>query len=394
MKKRIGAVLMGVLLSTSLIGTNVFAAETEPPAESETVFEIVEGATGTYVKGSKKDHVIKVRISRTAEKIHKVTVDRDDNELDRDNWSAGDSEEVPPTTEVPSTTEPPTEVPGTTEPPTEVPGTTEPPTEVPGTTEPPTEVPGTTEPPTDGPGTTEPPTEVPATPGPPTEVPGTTEPPTEVPATPGPPTEVPGTTEPPTEVPATTGPTTDTPAPTTDAPAPTELIPPSADPSAAARKVKKSSVKSYNILTPINVQAAEIETKIVPVTIKGTYLETLSLGKHTVSAYILDAGVEKSVTATINVVAQETTSEAPATSEAPEATTEEDTEDVDDNDEEDTEDESSTTKKDNTTSTKKKTSKKSKSSKTGDNSQIMLYLAIALVSGCAIVYFARKKATK
>lgn len=160
-----------------------------------------------------------------------------------------------------------------------------------------------------------------------------------------------------------------------ESPKPSESLP---DPSAAARKVKKSSVKSYNILTPINVQAAETETKIVPVTIKGTYLETLSLGEHTVSAYILDAGVEKSVTATINVVAQETTSE------APEATTEE----------EDTEDESSTTKKDNTTSTKKKTSKKSKSSKTGDNSQIMLYLAIALVSGCAIVYFARKKATK
>lgn len=36
---------------------------TEPPAESETVFEIVEGATGTYVKGSKKDHLMKVRIS-------------------------------------------------------------------------------------------------------------------------------------------------------------------------------------------------------------------------------------------------------------------------------------------------------------------------------------------
>lgn len=66
----------------------------EPPAESETVFEIVEGATGTYVKGSKKDHLMKVRISITAEKIHKVTVDRDDNELDRDNWSDGDSEEV------------------------------------------------------------------------------------------------------------------------------------------------------------------------------------------------------------------------------------------------------------------------------------------------------------
>ena len=278
MKKRIGAVLMGVLLSTSLIGTNVFAEETEPPAESETVFEIVEGATGTYVKGSKKDHLMKVRISITAEKIHKVTVDRDDNELDRDNWSDGDSEEVPPTTEAPVTSEAPA---------------------------------------------------------------------------------------------------------------------PPLDTTAPVRKVKKSSVKSYNILTPINVQAAETETKIVPVTIKGTYLETLSLGEHTVSAYILDAGVEKSVTATINVVAQETTSEAPATSEAPEATTEEeDTEDVDDNDEEDTEDESSTTKKDNTTSTKKKTSKKSKSSKTGDNSQIMLYLAIALVSGCAIVYFARKKATK
>ena len=40
---------------------------------------------------------MKVRISITAEKIHKVTVDRDDNELDRDNWSDGDSEEVPPT---------------------------------------------------------------------------------------------------------------------------------------------------------------------------------------------------------------------------------------------------------------------------------------------------------
>ena len=278
MKKRIGAVLMGVLLSTSLIGTNVFAEETEPPVNSETVFEIVEGATGTYVKGSKKDHLMKVRMSTTVEKIY---IKVDDKELDRDNWSDGNSEEVPPTTEAPSTTEPPTEGPSTTEPPTEAPPTT-------------------------------------------------------------------------------------------------------------AQKVKKSSVKSYNILTPINVQAAEI--KDVPVTIKGTYLETLSLGEHKVSVYI--AGVEKSVTATINVVAQETTSEAPATSEAPEATTEEDTEDVDDNDEEDTENESSTTKKDNTTSTKKKTSKKSKSSKTGDNSQIMLYLAIALVSGCAIVYFARKKETK
>ena len=300
MKKRIGAVLMGVLLSTSLIGTNVFAEETEPPAESETVFEIVEGATGTYVKGSKKDHIMKVRISITAEKIHKVTVDRDDNELDRDNWSDGDSEEVPPTTDAPAVT-----------------------------------------------------------------------------------SEAPAVTS---EAPAVTS---EAPAPSSEAPAPP------LDTTAPVRKVKKSSVKSYNILTPINVQAAETETKIVPVTIKGTYLETLSLGEHTVSAYILDAGVEKSVTATINVVAQETTSEAPATSEAPEATTEEeDTEDVDDNDEEDTEDESSTTKKDNTTSTKKKTSKKSKSSKTGDNSQIMLYLAIALVSGCAIVYFARKKATK
>lgn len=184
-------------------------------------------------------------------------------------------------------------------------------------------------------------------------------------------------------------PSSEAPAPSSEAPAPSSEAPaPPLDTTAPVRKVKKSSVKSYNILTPINVQAAETETKIVPVTIKGTYLETLSLGEHKVSAYILDAGVEKSVTATINVVAQETTSEAPA------ATTEEDTEDVDDNDEEDTEDESSTTKKDNTTSTKKKTSKKSKSSKTGDNSQIILYLAIALVSGCAIVYFARKKATK
>ena len=282
MRKRIGAVLMGVLLSTSLIGTNVFAEETEPPAKSETVFQIVEGATGTYVKGSKKDHVIKVRMSTTAEKIHKVTVDRDDNELDRDNWSAGDSEEVPPTTDAPVPSEAPS--------------------------------------------------------------------PSWAPAVPS-------------EGPSTSG----APAPTTDAPSPSETPTPATS-EAPARKVKKSSVKSYNILTPINVQAAETETKIVPVTIKGTYLETLSLGKHTVSASILDAGEEKSVTATINVVAQETTSEAPATSEAPEATTEEDTEDVDDNDEEDTEDESSTTKKDNTTSTKKKTSKKSKSSKTGDNS--------------------------
>ncbi len=335
MKKRIGAVLMGVLLGTSLIGTNVFATETEPPAESETVFEIVEGATGTYVKGSKKDHVIKVRMSTTAEKIHKVTVDRDDNELDRDNWSAGDSEKVPPTTEAPAPT-----------------------TEAPAPT---TEAPAPT-------------TEAPA-------------PSSEAPA---PSSEAPA---PSSEAPA---PSSEAPAPSSEAPVPSSEAPaPPLDTTAPVRKVKKSSVKSYNILTPINVQAAETETKIVPVTIKGTYLETLSLGEHKVSAYILDAGVEKSVTATINVVAQETTSEAPATSEAPEATTEEeDTEDVDDNDEEDTEDESSTTKKDNTTSTKKKTSKKSKSSKTGDNSQIMLYFAIALVSGCAIVYFARKKATK
>ena len=335
MKKRIGAVLMGVLLSTSLIGTNVFAEETEPPAESETVFEIVEGATGTYVKGSKKDHIMKVRISITAEKIHKVTVDRDDNELDRDNWSDGDSEEVPPTTDAPAVT---SEAPAVT---SEAPAVT---SEAPAVT---SEAP------------------VPTTYGP-------------APTTDGP------------------APSSEVPAPSSEAPAPSSEAPaPPLDTTAPVRKVKKSSVKSYNILTPINVQAAETETKIVPVTIKGTYLETLSLGEHTVSAYILDAGVEKSVTATINVVAQETTSEAPATSEAPEATTEEeDTEDVDDNDEEDTEDESSTTKKDNTTSTKKKTSKKSKSSKTGDNSQIMLYLAIALVSGCAIVYFARKKATK
>ena len=327
MKKRIGAVLMGVLLSTSLIGTNVFAEGTEPPAESETVFQIVEGATGTYVKGSKKDHVIKVRMSTTAEKIHKVTVDRDDNELDRDNWNDGNSEEVPPTTDAPV----PSEGPSTSWAPAV---------------------------PSEGPSTSEAPS------------------PSWAPAVPS-------------EGPSTSG----APAPTTDAPSPSETPTPATS-EAPARKVKKSSVKSYNILTPINVQAAETETKIVPVTIKGTYLETLSLGEHTVSAYILDAGVEKSVTATINVVAQETTSEAPATSEAPEATTEEDTEDVDDNDEEDTEDESSTTKKDNTTSTKKKTSKKSKSSKTGDNSQIMLYLVIALVSGCAIAYFARKKATK
>ena len=346
MKKRIGAVLMGVLLSTSLIGTNVFAEETEPPAKSETVFEIVEGATGTYVKGSKKDHVIKVRMSTTAEKIHKVTVDRDDNELDRDNWNDGNSEEVPPTTDAPVPSEAPS----------------------------PSWAPAV---PSEGPSTSEAPSPSWA-PAVPSEGPSTSEAPS--------PSWAPAV---PSEGPATSG----APAPTTDAPSPSETPTPATS-EAPARKVKKSSVKSYNILTPINVQAAETETKIVPVTIKGTYLETLSLGKHTVSAYILDAGEEKSVTATINVVAQETTSEAPATSEAPEATTEEDTEDVDDNDEEDTEDESSTTKKDNTTSTKKKTSKKSKSSKTGDNSQIMLYLVIALVSGCAIAYFARKKATK
>ena len=348
MKKRIGAVLMGVLLSTSLIGTNVFAEETEPPAKSETVFQIVEGATGTYVKGSKKDHVIKVRMSTTAEKIHKVTVDRDDNELDRDNWSAGDSEEVPPTTDAPVPSEAPS----------------------------PSWAPAV---PSEGPSTSEAPSPSWA-PAVPSEGPSTS-------GAPAPTTDAPSPSETPTPSPSWA------PAPTTDAPSPSETPTPATS-EAPARKVKKSSVKSYNILTPINVQAAETETKIVPVTIKGTYLETLSLGKHTVSAYILDAGEEKSVTATINVVAQETTSEAPATSEAPEATTEEDTEDVDDNDEEDTEDESSTTKKDNTTSTKKKTSKKSKSSKTGDNSQIMLYLVIALVSGCAIAYFARKKATK
>lgn len=77
-------------------------------------------------------------------------------------------------------------------------------------------------------------------------------------------------------------------------------------------------------------------------------------------------------------MAQETTSE------APEATTEE----------EDTEDESSTTKKDNTTSTKKKTSKKSKSSKTGDNSQIMLYLAIGTCKWMRYCLFCKKKSNK
>ena len=367
MKKRIGAVLMGVLLSTSLIGTNVFAEETEPPAKSETVFEIVEGATGTYVKGSKKDHVIKVRMSTTAEKIHKVTVDRDDNELDRDNWNDGNSEEVPPTTDAPV----PSEAPSPSWAPA-VPSEGPSPSEAPA----PSWAPAV---PSEGPSTSEAPAPSWA-PAVPSEGPSTS-------GAPAPTTDAPSPSETPT--PATSG----APAPTTDAPSPSETPTPATS-EAPARKVKKSSVKSYNILTPINVQAAETETKIVPVTIKGTYLETLSLGKHTVSAYILDAGEEKSVTATINVVAQETTSEAPATSEAPEATTEEDTEDVDDNDEEDTEDESSTTKKDNTTSTKKKTSKKSKSSKTGDNSQIMLYLVIALVSGCAIAYFARKKATK
>ena len=339
MKKRIGAVLMGVLLSTSLIGTNVFAEETEPPVNSETVFEIVEGAAGTYVKGSKKDHLMKVRISTTAEQIHKVTVDN--KELDRDNWNDGNSEEVPPITDTPVTSEAPAVT-------SEAPAVT---SEAPAVT---SEAPAVT-------------SEAPAA----SWAPAVT-------------SEAPAVTS---EAPAASwapAVTSEGPSPSW-APSPSEAPAPTTDASGApARKVKKSSVKSYNILTPINVQAAETETKIVPVTIKGTYLETLSLGEHTVSAYILDAGVEKSVTATINVVAQETTSEAPATSEAPEATTEE----------EDTEDESSTTKKDNTTSTKKKTSKKSKSSKTGDNSQIMLYLAIALVSGCAIVYFARKKATK
>jgi len=209
MKKRIGAVLMGVLLGTSLIGTNVFATETEPPAESETVFEIVEGATGTYVKGSKKDHVIKVRMSTTAEKIHKVTVDNPENELDRDNWSDGDSEEVPPTTDAPVTSEAPAVT-------------------------------------------------------------------SEAPA-------------PSSEAPA---PSSEAPAPSSEAPAPSSEAPaPPLDTTAPVRKVKKSSVKSYNILTPINVQAAETETKIVPVTIKGTYLETLSLGEHKVSAYILEKRV-------------------------------------------------------------------------------------------------------
>ena len=216
MKKRIGAVLMGVLLGTSLIGTNVFATETEPPAESETVFEIVEGATGTYVKGSKKDHVIKVRMSTTAEKIHKVTVDNPENELDRDNWSDGDSEEVPPTTDAPVTSEAPAVT-----------------------------------------------SEAPA-------------PSSEAPA-------------PSSEAPA---PSSEAPAPSSEAPAPSSEAPaPPLDTTAPVRKVKKSSVKSYNILTPINVQAAETETKIVPVTIKGTYLETLSLGEHKVSAYILEKRV-------------------------------------------------------------------------------------------------------
>ena len=205
MKKRIGAVLMGVLLSTSLIGTNVFAEETEPPVNSETVFEIVEGAAGTYVKGSKKDHLMKVRISTTAEKIHKVTVDN--KELDRDNWNDGNSEEVPPTTDTPVTSEAPAVT-------SEAPAVT---SEAPAVT---SEAPAVT-------------SEAPAA----SWAPAVT---SEAPATSWEPS--------PSEAPA----------PTTDASG------------APARKVKKSSVKSYNILTPINVQAAETETKIVPVTIKGT----------------------------------------------------------------------------------------------------------------------------
>lgn len=46
MKKRIGAVLMGVLLSTSLIGTNVFAAGTESPNDPSTLISELNVSEG------------------------------------------------------------------------------------------------------------------------------------------------------------------------------------------------------------------------------------------------------------------------------------------------------------------------------------------------------------
>ena len=320
MRKRIGTALLGGLLSIALVGMNVCAAGS---------LTVIEGATGTYVKGSKQDHIMKVQASDRTE-VKGITVDG--NELEPEHWNLqGPEEEAPtPTSEAPTPTS--------------------------------------------------------EAPVPTSEAPvPTSEAPVPTSEAPVPTSEAPVPTS---EAPV---PTSEAPVPTSAAPTPTSAVP---TPTSAI-----PDIVNYNLFSPIKVQAAETDTKVYTFVISGTYLETLSIGQHEVVASIWDDGEEKSASAKINVVEQSVTpSEAPETTQAPEATTEEENTDGNDDEDEsestdDTEDESeSTTKKKNdTTSSKKKATKKSKSSKTGDNSQIMLYLAVALVSGCAIVYFARKK---
>lgn len=334
MKKRIGAVILGVLLTTALMGVTVFAASSS---------KIVSGATGTYVKGSKKAHQIVVETSVMSEA---KSLEMDGKRLEEGKeYTLTDSmrpePSSAPTTEAPAPT---TEAPAPT---TEAPAPT--PSPAP-TTEAPAPIPSSA-----------PTTEAPA----PTPSPAPTT--AEAPA----PSKAPTTSE---------APVATSKAPTTEAPA-----------------------TNSNIFAPIQVQAEEVATRTLTYTISGEYLETLSLGEHKVAVNVYGADGLETLNAAITVVAQQTTtSETPVTSQAPTSenpatattqTSQTSTTEEEDEDEAD-DDAASTTKKKNNTTSSKKPSKKSKSSKTGDSSQIILYLAIALVSGCAIVYFARKKTAK
>ena len=336
MKKRIGAVILGVLLTTALMGVTVFAASSS---------KIVSGATGTYVKGSKKAHQIVVETSVMSEA---KSLEMDGKPLEEGKeYTLTDSMRPEPSSA------PTTEAPAPT-----------------------TEAPAPT-------------TEAPA---PTTEAPAPT---TEAPA----PTPSPAPT---TEAPAPTP----SPAPTTaEAPAPSKAPTTSEAPVATSKAptTTEAPATNSNIFAPIQVQAEEVATRTLTYTISGEYLETLSLGEHKVAVNVYGADGLETLNAVITVVAQQTTtSETPVTSQAPTSgnpatattqTSQTSTTEEEDEDEAD-DDAASTTKKKNNTTSSKKSSKKSKSSKTGDSNQIILYLAIALVSGCAIVYFARKKTAK
>lgn len=112
----VGAALLGGLLSIALVGMNVCAAGS---------LNIIEGATGTYVKGSLKDHTIKLEASSGID-VSGITVD-DDKLVPGEDDKYQKSEETPETP-APSETPDPSE---TTTPP--IPAPSEP---VPSASEP------------------------------------------------------------------------------------------------------------------------------------------------------------------------------------------------------------------------------------------------------------------